>query len=45
MFAEVLDLQHEFMFPIVLPNLLKKSYCSRQVLIGSVGQDQPYNKS
>lgn len=45
MFAEVLDLQHEFMFPIVLPNLLKKPYCSRQVLIGSVGQDQPYDKS
>lgn len=45
MFAEVLDQQHEFMFPIVLPNLLKKFYCSWQVFVGSVGQDQPYNES
>lgn len=38
MFAEVLDPQHEFMFPIVLPNLSKKFYCSRQSLLGLLGR-------
>lgn len=38
MFAEVLDPQQEFMFPIVLPNLSKKFYCSRQSLLGLLGR-------
>lgn len=38
MFAEVLDPQHEFMFPIVLRNLSKKFYYSRQSLLGLLGR-------
>lgn len=37
MFAEVLDPQQEFMFPIVLPNLSKKFYCNQQSLLGLLG--------
>lgn len=38
MFAEVLDPQQEFMFPIVLPNLSQKFYCSWQSLLGLLGR-------
>lgn len=38
MFAEVLDPQREFMFPIVLSNLSKKFYCSRQSFLGLLGR-------